>query len=391
MTAKFRSGIAILLAGLVLAAAPVRAQEQPQQPATSTTNDSVGPRELQDFNLQGTITRRAEPLPSPPPPTTRAPTDRPATGPAPSPLVPAPAATPSRTLKPEFRSAERTARNRPEPAIPELAASSPVPVELPPVVDLPVPSGVRSPPPPSANNIPWPWLMAAAALLGGAGIYLFRQRQRVALAGGVGPDSGDAATVSVPEPRPAPLPLVPPRSPVAPRPDPVGVVSTRLRPWLELSFQPTRCTIDYNNVTIEFELALLNSGSSPAREILVEASYFNAGAEQGEALQQFYANPVAAGERAVSLPPLKTMVIRNRIVTPREQVREYEVGGRKLFVPLVGFNALYRWANGEGQTSAAFILGRATDGEKLAPFRLDMAGREFRTLGQRPLSEALRQ
>ena len=93
----------------------------------------------------------------------------------------------------------------------------------------------------------------------------------------------------------------------------------------------------------------------------------------------------------MSLGPLKKMVIATQVVTPRAQVREYEAGGRKVFVPLIGFNALYRWANGEGQTSASFILGRATSGEKLAPFRLDMVDKEFHTLGQRPLPTALRQ
>ena len=61
-----------------------------------------------------------------------------------------------------------------------------------------------------------------------------------------------------------------------------------------------------------------------------------------------------------------------------------------VFVPLIGFNALYRWATGEGQTSASFILGRKTGGEKLAPFRLDMIDREFRALDKRPLPAALR-
>ncbi|MEO6198727.1 MAG: hypothetical protein ABIO68_02140 [Sphingomicrobium sp.] len=392
MTAKFRLGIAVFLAGLALASAPARAQEQPPQPANSTADDTVGPRELQDFNLQGTVTRRAEPQPSLPPPTPRAPASRPETGSAPVPPVRAPAAaTPRRPPSPEVRTAERPSPGEPKAATPAPTAPPAVTVELPPVTDLPVDSPVRSRPPIPANGIPLPWLLASAALLAGAGIYLFRQRKRAALAGGVDLDSGDSAAVPVREPRPAPVPLVPTRPPVAPRPDPVGVVSTRLRPWLELSFHPTRCTIDDDNVTIEFELALLNSGSSPAREILVEASYFNAGSEHDQALRQFYANPVAVGERAMSLPPLKKMVIRNRIVTPRDQVREYEAGGRKLFVPLVGFNALYRWANGEGQTSAAFIVGRTTDDEKLAPFRLEMSGREFRTLGQRPLPETLRQ
>ena len=60
-----------------------------------------------------------------------------------------------------------------------------------------------------------------------------------------------------------------------------------------------------------------------------------------------------------------------------------EVAGRKLFVPLVGVNALYRWSGGEGQTSASYLVGRDNDGEKMAPLRLDLGPRVFRGLGAR--------
>ena len=143
-------------------------------------------------------------------------------------------------------------------------------------------------------------------------------------------------------------------------------------------------------MVIEFELGLYNSGNSPARAILVEASYFNAGPDQEQRIEQFYHHPVGEGGRATSLGPLKRMVIRNRLVTPRNQVLEYEVDGRKLFVPLIGFNALYRWGNGEGQTSASFMLGRKTGGDKMAPLRLDMGDRQFHGLGEQPLPVAVR-
>ena len=52
-------------------------------------------------------------------------------------------------------------------------------------------------------------------------------------------------------------------------------------------------------------------------------------------------------------------------------------------MPTVGFNAVYRWAGGEGQTSASFLIGRETKGEKMAPFRLDRGPRIFRGLGAR--------
>ena len=238
-------------------------------------------------------------------------------------------------------------------------------------------------------------MVAAAMLLAGAGYYFWRNRQRAALAGGPGYDMFEA-------PAPAPAPDVP-RAPIPARPvaspprtaeseaDSMGLVSTRLRPWIDIAFRPTSCTIDDDNVTLEFELDLFNSGSTPARAILVEASYFNASETQGPEIEHFFANPVGAGGRATSLAPLKRMTINTKVVTPRAQVREYDAGGRRVFVPLIAFNALYRWSSGEGQTSVSYVVGRTTEGEKLAPFRLDQTGRQFRTLGERPLPVAVRQ
>jgi hypothetical protein len=71
-------------------------------------------------------------------------------------------------------------------------------------------------------------------------------------------------------------------------------------------------------------------------------------------------------------------------------VQLFEVAGRQVFVPLIGFNILYRWGGGEGQTSNGFLLGRDTQGEKLAPFRIDLGPRVFRGLGARPLPQGVR-
>jgi len=57
---------------------------------------------------------------------------------------------------------------------------------------------------------------------------------------------------------------------------------------------------------------------------------------------------------------------------------------------LIGFNALYRWSGGDGQTSNSYLLGRETKSEKLAPFRLDLGPRIFRGLGARQHSLSVR-
>ena len=50
-----------------------------------------------------------------------------------------------------------------------------------------------------------------------------------------------------------------------------------------MGFHPLRCVLDDERVTVEFEIELFNSGSVPARAVLVEASLFNAGPDAGSA------------------------------------------------------------------------------------------------------------
>lgn len=412
MTAKFRVAIAVLLTVLVLGPAAVLAQNVPPPAGESTGNqvnssDQVGPRALENFNLPGKVTRRGETQPTPPaqrpPPVTR-PT-------RPAPTTTAPTSTPQPRTEPKVTPpiaakekarptrTEAVTKSQSDPigrAQPESTGPS-VTVKLPPVSDFPTDSsGVAAPAAASSgapsNGVPLPWLLASVLLLGGAGWYFWSGRRRsVAFAG-----AAESAAYRQPEPMPDPPKVEPAivsrrEVPVqAPRADPVGLVSTRMRPRLEIAFRPTSCRIDDNEVAFEFELGLFNSGSVPARAILVEAQYFNAGDDQSQQIERFFANPIGEGGRAVSLAPLKNLVVRTKVVTPRSQIREYEAGGRRVFVPLIGFNALYRWSSGEGQTSVSYMLGRSTQTDKLAPFRLDQIGREFRDLDGRLLPVALR-
>jgi hypothetical protein len=234
----------------------------------------------------------------------------------------------------------------------------------------------------------WPWLLAAM-MLGGAFLYWRRTHPREAFAGGPRVDPFVAPQPRAPAPR-APPTAPPPAARPAPSPSPAGVVSTRLRPWIDLTFQPLRCIVENERVTFEFELAMYNSGSAPARDVLIEASTFNASPTQDQELQDFFSNPVGEGERIAAIPPLKSFNLRTQVSMPRHQLRVLEAGGRHVFVPLIAFNAVYRWGTGQGQTSSAYLLGRDTKGEKMAPFRLDLGARIFRGVGQRALPVAVR-
>ena len=223
-----------------------------------------------------------------------------------------------------------------------------------------------------------PWLIAAFALAGAAAWYFFRQRprQRYAAAGGI--DLFEA---------PSRGPVQPPRAPARPAPaatpPPTGIVSTRLRPWLEIEFNPVRAVVDEEKAAIQFELSVFNSGSAPASSVLVEACMINAGPTQDQQIRSFFENPVAKGERIPIIAPMQRVGLKTAVLLPRDQVRTIEIEGRQLFVPLVAFNALYAWSRGEGQSSVSYLVGKQTKGEKLAPFRLDLGPRMFRNLAAR--------
>jgi hypothetical protein len=168
------------------------------------------------------------------------------------------------------------------------------------------------------------------------------------------------------------------------------VVSARLRPWLDINMQPLRCIVTDDAVTFEFELDLLNSGNAPARAILVEASVFNAGPTQDQEIGNFFATPVAQGERIEAIKPLKRLTFTTQVVTPRSAVRAIEAGGRQVFVPLLAFNVLYTAGSSAAQTSVSYLVGREGQSEKLSPFRLDLGPRVFRGLAARLLPDVVR-
>ena len=232
-----------------------------------------------------------------------------------------------------------------------------------------------------------PWLLAALAFGAGIALLLWRNRPQRAFAG-----AAEVSAFAAPEVAPArPRPSAKPTPANAPPPPLPGLVSTRLRPWVEIGVQPLRCILDDQQITVEFELELFNSGSAPARAVLAEATLLNAGPDQERSVRQFFENPVGEGERIIAIPPLKRFQVRTKVTAPRNQLQPYEMAGHTVFVPVIAFNALYRWSSGEGQTSASYLLGRDTKGEKLAPFRLDLGPRIFRGLGARLLPTGVRQ
>ena len=348
----------------------------------------MGPRELQNFTLNGTVTKTADtPAPAAAAPSrSRTQPARPAADRAATAVTnDAPTAQPPRVSNARAAAAP-TAAPQPSPGqsltlgLPSPTATTPA--SAPQTGFAPAPDSAPADFATEQKMTLWPWLLLAGVIgAGGALLFLRRRRSREAYAGGPEIDAYVA-----PEPASAPAPAPPKAPPAKASPEkPAGVVSTRLRPWIEIAFAPLGCTIDEERVTLEFEVQLTNSGSAPARDILVEASMFNAGATQDRDIGAFFAQPLGQGENIEAIPPLQHVNIRTSLVAPRQNIQVFELGGHQVFVPLVAFNAIYRLGSGSGQTSAAYLVGRETKGEKLGPLRADIGPHAFARLDTRPL------
>ena len=382
------------------------AQAQDAQQNSTQQNSTVGSPQLRDFSLPGQRTTpppgpAPEPVPTIPPPATDQPRPTPAPSPAPSPARPAPVreqppAAPAPTTAPDR---ERIVRERVDEAAPVDEAPA-APVAAPDPV-LPQ-SEVLAPPPPAgpaertvAEPVPaepdggFPWL--ALLLAGGVGVLGLLGYRRFA--------AGRTEAYAAPEPEPEPVAVpkaaipaaAPPRpapaaaTPAPPAPTSIGI---KLRPQLELEFKPDKAAATLTDANVQFELKVRNSGNMAARNIRIEARMFNAGAEQDREIGAFFARPAQASSNSTlpAIPPRGEVSFKSTVTMPKDAVREINVQGRRLFIPMVAFNVLYEWGEGKtGQTSMSYVVGREapTPTEKMGAFRLDLGPRVYRSVGQR--------
>ena len=395
----WRSG---LVAALLLAGTPLLAQENAASAPPPAPAANIGPSELSNFSLNGTVTRPAERPPVAEPPATTVPrTTAPSTSPADR-QAPARQATAERPAPSSRTSAVDPIPNRPSlrgPSARTPAASAiDSPAVAPPAAAPPLPAEAPS------GFSPLPWIAALLLLGAGAVVYfgLQRRSQRYAAPG------VSEFLAPTPEPRPAPLPPAArpesaPQPVAAPEPagtitsslrappPPAGLVSTSLRPWLELELEPSQALVNDEHAAIAFDVTLFNSGSAPARDVAVEACLINAGQQQDAQLSQFYSTPGEVRDKIPAVAPLARVTLKSAVRLPRSAVQEYEVQGRKLFMPMVAVSSRYRWSSGEGQSAASFMVGRAAnDREKLGPLRLDQGSRGWKGLAARRYEKGIR-
>jgi len=158
-----------------------------------------------------------------------------------------------------------------------------------------------------------------------------------------------------------------------------------------VELEPDRALLDENGAAIAFNVTLVNSGSAPARDVSIEACLLNAGAKQDVELTEFYQRPRKDSDSIPIIAPQSRIPLRTAVKIPREMIQEYEVEGRKLFMPMVAVSTRYRWSSGEGQTGVSFLVGKGREEEeRLAPFRVDQGARSWKGLGARRYEKGLR-
>lgn len=429
----------LLLFGSLLLGLPVAAAAQNTAapanvvtPAPAPREGTVGPEQLRDFALPGTRqpapatepTPRAAPAPAPPPaqrPATPAINERPA------PSAPARSETATERSDPPVDATPTrvapTASSIPAPSVPAVETAPPllpVPQQEQPVstpIEA-VPSGGQLS---SALPVWWPWLLVAA--VGGIALALvLRQRRKPAVAGpaetmfeGVSPSLREPAAPRPPTPpqppNPAPTPPLPtgmvttrlrqspspaqsqpsPTPPPTPQPVAGGIVSRRLRGWVTIDVAVREILFSAEDAVLRVDLVIGNEGTGSARDIALEALAINAGDDQADGIEAFFARPAARVAAIAELGPHRDTVINHEIRVPRVAIRIYEAGGRALFVPVLLFNAAYRTAAGEGRSSAAFLVGRHNPGSaKLAPLVLPEGAGRATGLDVRRLDQAVR-
>ena len=405
---RLRFGVRGLAAALLLAGAPLLAQDnargRPSPPPAPAGNDRPARACRISASTARSLARpNSQPAAAPPATRSRQPAAR-------SDIRrPRPSPAPTRQRRQSDRAAAQPSQRRPaiDPTCqPADACAAAEPATAPPH-RRPVlrrARRCRRRLPPRGGFSPLPWLAALLLLgagggasisgcSGGASAMPAPAGQRIRRGTLRQPDAAASRTARAPSPRRAPRPDPVPEphgtvtSPLRPPSPPAGLVSTGLRPWIELELEPSQAMVTDEHAAIAFDVDLVQLGQRPgARRAGRGLPDQRRASSRTWRSAAFFATPGEVGDKIPAIAPLARVTLKSAVRLPRSAVQEYEVEGRKLFVPMVAFNSRYRWSSGEGQSVASFLVGRAAnDGEKLAPFRLDHGARGWQGLGRPPL------
>lgn len=321
------------------------------------------------------------PRPTPTPAVPPAPTPRPASTPAPATAAPpttaTPVATPSPVATPQALPPEAA-------PIPQSAAEAAEPVAPPPApTPAPRPQGMRTLFDPAALA----GLALAAVLLALFGLARWwrnrpvrereerrRDTQHEVFALGV-----EGATELPPPPVTVPAPTP---SPAVPAPAPPAAIE---RATLEIELVPKRAGTNLLSASVEYSLAIRNSGALAATGVRLDIRLLSAGPQQDAILADLFARPVTQPiAPPFDVPPADTLMLDGMVMHPKETLTLLDVAGQALFVPVLAVVARYGWSDGanegSGRTARSYVIGMVRgEGSRLRPFRRDSA-RMFETV-----------
>lgn len=371
-----------------IAAALLAIPAQAQQPAD---NGVVGAPELRDFTLPGARVE-SRPVEAQPETTASAPAEtqaQPVTR-APVTIVPPPApSTEVRRQAPVRAPVSRPSTETGGEALPPDSAPA---TDIPATDTAPLPAAAPDAAEPSLSpadqgfgNTPWIALgLLLAGLLGFA--FYRRGRQPALVEAAPAPMLREAAEPAPRAPMPAPVARLKAQVASQPKPAPAAV-----RPWLEMEFKPDRMVATDEEASVHFLLTIKNVGKSHARNVRIVARMFNAGPQQQQEIEAFFAYPERArkGVSTQIIPHGTKLDMPASVALPKADARVYNVGGKPIFVPMVAVTILYDWTHfgvtHSGQTSQSYVVGvePKAPAEKMGPFRLDLGPRIYRSVGQR--------
>lgn len=266
------------------------------------------------------------------------------------------------------------------PAEPANALVSPPPI----MSDLPLA------PPAERDGGGWPWAAVVALVAAAVGLFLMLRRH----------PREDEALVEPVDARPATngFAVEPAHEEPSSLPQPPGIpitVAKAIAPAarLSLQFEVLEARTSIVAVTIAYRLMIRNEGALDAQDVVVAAVMTNAEAKQEQTLARFFATPGDAPSHQVGRIGAGDWVeMKGELRLDHHAITPIRVQDKALFIPVLAFSAHYGWAEGRrGYSAAAFIVGQESDPpqERMAPLRLDLGPRQFRSIGSRVGQSAL--
>lgn len=272
-------------------------------------------------------------------------------------------------------------RNAPPTVAPAPAPGGIPTTARPPVATPATPPSVATPAPAVPADTPavpvWLWAMLGAALALGAGLFAWRRR---------GAQRGAPAAAPVPARKPVAEPVGPPArlsdpaaaQPSTPaRPAAAPPAAAPLPPAtysgpLSLEFRPLAIRFEADTALLDFELVVINTGTSRAEGLRATIGMMAANPQQDELIAAFHHTPaVQPAGPPVTLAPGERHRIAGALAMAASGIHVVELAGRPMFVPIALIDL--RWQAGLSlrRDSVDFMIGPPAKGGKLGPVWLD--------------------